>query len=281
MRKTILIILAIVLCIIIAIPATFLIGVGVSEYNDKKEEKFLKKQATINIEAYIKEKYPDKNLKIDTVNTDALYNGFVQSGWDDIVEAVLKDDNNQIYKCITNGSLKGEDGIKSCRDNVQENEIKNAIISKVKESVNLTTNGVATMSDFEKNKTIEEIVEFDRMYRGNLFYEKFENDIVKFLNNHKNSDGETVEVRVWIAYANKTINIEQIKNTEVLDLLEFVSFIEFENSVPLNSNIYTKIDAEWIYDNLTKLGEKFNNIYSYNKASKEYQLFIKQETITV
>lgn len=281
MRKTILIILAIVLCIIIAIPATFLIGVGVSEYNDKKEEEFLKKQATINIEAYIKEKYPDKNLKIDTVNTDALYNGFVQSGWDDIVEAVLKDDNNKTYKCITNGSLKGEDGIKSCRDNVQENEIKNAIISKVKESVNLTTNGVATMSDFEKNKTIEEIVEFDRMYRGNLFYEKFENDIVKFLNNHKNSDGETVEVRVWIAYANKTINIEQIKNTEVLDLLEFVSFIEFENSVPLNSNIYTKIDAEWIYDNLTKLGEKFNNIYSYNKASKEYQLFIKQETITV
>ena len=281
MKKTVLIILGIVLCIIIAIPTFYLIGLGISEYKMDQEKAQLEDQAIINVKAYIQEKYPDKNLEVVSAKADELYNGWVQSGWDDTVEVYVKDKSGKQYLFITNGELKDKEGVASCRDNVQEQEIKNAIVSVVKESANMSTKSTVITSDFEIDKTINEVVEFDRMYRGDMFYEKFNGDIVNFLNNHKNEDNEKVEVKVWIAYTDKSVDMSEIKNTEILDLLDFVALIEFTDNIPPSEHTYTHNSAEWIHDTLTRTNHKYSHIYTYNKTSKDFLEFVKNETVLV
>lgn len=281
MKKTILIILGIMLCVAIAIPTIFVVGLIISEVETNNERDRLHQQAIVNVEAYIQEKYPEKNLQIEEVEVDEIYNGFVQSGWSNIVEVKLQDSNGNEYVCITDATKTKNEGIKFCRDNVQKQEIEDAIELKVKTSTNMTMTDVMMTNDFDISVTSNVVIEFDSMYYGDYFNEKYTGDIIQFLKNHKNMDSNPVEVGVWVAYKNQDAYLTNIKNTDIFDALNFTAFIEFNDIIPSNENWYSKTDAEWIHNTLKTFNIEYESIYTYNKASKEFREFVKTQEIMV
>ena len=64
MKKTILTIIIVITIIVISIPAIWLTGVYISEMKMQETKIRYEKQATININAYIKEKYPDMEFTV-------------------------------------------------------------------------------------------------------------------------------------------------------------------------------------------------------------------------
>ena len=242
--------------IIISIPVLLFLGwlifCSVFQVLDQKVENDYAKQAKINVTQYLEEKYPEKNFTIKDIDVDS--DGIILStGCDPEVEVTITDGNNN-YSVWTDAEKTAEEGVSSCEDDIQIEEIKQAIINEFENIVVLDS----------ESDDIKYEVEF---FGWEYFTEKYDDDIVDFIkrDNKKKGEDDRLEIRLYCSYVNKE---EQIVNDlsdyeEFLQLLDLIVFVDFENDIP-DCN-YTWHDINDIKSILNKNKISVNSMYVYNK----------------
>lgn len=183
-------------------------------------------------------------------------------------------------RVVSEANYTGKDGIESSRDDVQAEEIKSAIISKVGKSISVITNEYVsdTQDPLLQNKRCD--FKFFNSGYDTLYHTKFDGDITKFLKTEHNGYNESLEPCVWVVYNEGELCISSNIDTEFLDLLEFIAFIEFEDTLP-NDDFYTYADAESIISFFERTNKTIKTLYTYNKSTKTFINHLETRTITV
>ena len=242
--------------VVVAIPVLLFLGwlifCSVFQHMDQKVENDYAKQAKINVTQYLEEKYQEKSFTIKgiNVNSDGV---ILNTGCDSEVEVIITD-GNENYSVWTDAEKTNKDGVLSCRDNVQNEEIKKAIADEFKNM--LIVNGEQDNIKYE--------VEF---FGWEYFTEKYEDDIVDFIkkDNKRKGEYDRLEIRLYCSYVNKEEQVSKdlSEYEEFFQLLDLIVLIDFEYNIP-------KFNYTWHYIDDIKFTFNENNtivnsMYVYDK----------------
>ena len=256
-KKKILIAILVIILAIVSIPififGRFVIGTKMQEAEGDK----LAKQGIEYAQAHLERKYPGLEYVVIDAETEELYNGFTHGGWGDTVEITIEV-NNEEYKVYAN---IGKELTGVCCDNIQADEIKKAIRSKIMK-----------MSGIDKDYEIE--LGMTQSWQDYSFYEKYNGNITEFLIKEKKNvelySSTYWEITAHVGYADKQeffcITEDDMK---FLELFDIVAFVNFKNRIP--STIYSYHTGKYIVEALWDRNVAFNSVHVYNKETKAFE----------
>lgn len=192
---------------------------------DSNLEKYnLEKTAVNMVEEHLRNKYPDETFSVKEVEVHEIYNGFVQRGWDDRVTVTVNSDNQEYTVIAYTGESYSYNNLAGkCIDNVQNQEVLNAIHDSIRTMFNIPQ---AAKTRIEIDMSTE---------YGNIFcfHERFNGEIVEFLKREE-QHGRGCPDFIIHSYVNcDKIDLPNYKkHSEFLNSCRFVVCVNLDEQIP-------------------------------------------------
>jgi hypothetical protein len=262
MKKKYFYILVIMLCVPLLIHATFSVNELKNEINRKN---IVKETEKITI-TYLKEKYPERQFEIKSINVDECYNGFVFSGWDNRTNVIIEDNTGEykVYVDIDKSKSLNEN---VCFDDVETESIKSAMTQKIQKITGL------------KSDVIEYNFDFDCPV-DKWFNQKFEGNITSFLQKENAQrlvfEEDELNLDLYCTYLNGTENFKIDKDDEeFLQILDVVVLIDFSEELPEPIQddylFYAFEDINSIKNSILERDITINSLYEYDKTKNKFE----------
>lgn len=196
----------------------------ISGCNSNLEKHNLEKTAVNLVEEHLRNKYPDKTFSIKEIEVHETYNGFVQSGWDSrVAVTVVNNDKEYTVIAYTGESYSYNNLAGKCIDNIQSQEILNAIQDIVRTMFNVP-------QDTKNRIEIDMNTEYGDMF---CFHERFDGEIVEFLKNEEEHKAEKPDFVIHCYVNCDNIDLPTYENnSEFLNLCQFVVCVNLDEQIP-------------------------------------------------